>query len=149
MAKKCADKCSVCGYRLDFIESSRVLIKQNPEKEGIVELRKGLDELSLGDLHYAQVRIRIGNGSSYIKGMAVYSDNIPVRYDVIFYISDEFNEGGRIRGWGVDTKHELKKPLTIIESDANWKNWAESFEPNPHLTSTLHYARTKKKGENV
>lgn len=120
-----------------FIESSRVLIKQDPEKEGIIELRKGLDGLSLGDQKYGQVRIRVGNGSAYIKGMAVYSDNIPARYDVIFYISNEFNEGGQIRGWGVDTKHELKKPLTIIESNGNWKKWSESLERSPHLTSNF------------
>lgn len=120
-----------------FIESSRVLIKQDPEKVGVIELRKGLNELSLGDRKYAQVRIRVGNGSAYIKGMAVYSDSIPLRYDVIFYISNEFNEGGQIRGWGVDTKHELKKPLTIIESEGNWKKWSESLEKSPHLTSTF------------
>jgi hypothetical protein len=122
---------------IGFIESSRVLIKQDPEKEGIIELRKGLDELSLGDRKYGQVRIRVGNGSAYIKGMAVYSDNIPARYDVVFYISDEFNEGGRIRGWGVDTKHELKKPLTIIEPEGDWKKWSESLEKSPHLTSAF------------
>lgn len=133
---------------IGFIESSRVLVMQDPAKEGIIELRKGLDELSLGDRkYYGQVRIRVGNGSAYIKGMAVYSDNIPIEYDVIFYISNEFNEGGQIRGWGVDTKHELKKPLTIIESDGNWKKWSEYFEKSPHLTSTLHYTRTKEKGE--
>ena len=122
---------------IGFIESSRVLIVQNPEKEGIIELRKGLDGLSLGDRKYGQVRIRVGNGSAYIKGMAVYSDNIPVGYDVIFYIFNEFNEGGQIRGWGVDTKHELKKPLAIIESNGNWKKWSESLEQSPHLTSTF------------
>ena len=136
---------------IGFIESSRVLIMQDPEKEGIIELRKGLDGLSLGDLKYAQVRIRVGNGSAYIKGMAVYSDNIPVRYDVIFYISNEFNEGGQIRGWGVDTKHKLKKPLTIIESEGDWKEWSESLEKSPHLASNFNVCEPgcvyKEKGE--
>ena len=53
------------------------------EKDGIVEIRRGVDDLSLGDSHYAQVRILVDN-DRYIKGMAVYSDNMPDGVDVVF-----------------------------------------------------------------
>lgn len=53
------------------------------EKDGIVELRRGVDDLSLGDSHYSQVRILV-DGKKYIKGMAVYSDDMPDGVDVIF-----------------------------------------------------------------
>ena len=53
------------------------------EKDGIVELRRGVDDLSLGDKKYAQVRILVDN-DRYIKGMAVYSDDMPDGVDVIF-----------------------------------------------------------------
>ena len=53
------------------------------DKDGIVELRRGVDDLSLGDSHYSQVRILV-DGTKYIKGMAVYSDNMPDGVDVIF-----------------------------------------------------------------
>ena len=46
------------------------------EKDGIVELRRGVDDLSLGESKYSQVRILV-DGTHYIKGMAVYSDNMP------------------------------------------------------------------------
>ena len=53
------------------------------EKDGIVELRRGVDDLSLGESKYSQVRILV-DGTHYIKGMAVYSDNMPDGVDVIF-----------------------------------------------------------------
>lgn len=117
--------CSECGANLDFIESSRVLIRQDPLKCGIIELRKGVADVSLGDRQYAQVRIRVGNARAYIKGMAVYSDVVPIGYDVVFYIGQEFGENGQIRGWGIDTDEEFKKPMTIIKSDAEkaWDRW--------------------------
>jgi hypothetical protein len=121
--------CPGCGANLDFIESSRVLIKQNPLKEGVIELRKGIEDISLGDRQYAQVRIRVGNASAYIKGMAIYSDDIPAGYDVVFYICHEFGSNGKIRGWGIDTAKQFKKPLTIIEPDNDkaWKDWANGI----------------------
>ena len=118
--------CPGCGANLDFIESSRVLIKQDPLKEGIIELRKNVEDISLGDRRYAQVRIRVGNAHTYIKGMAVYSDSIPEEYDVVFYIGNEFGENGKIRGIDVDMDQKYKKPLTILEPDNDkaWKDWA-------------------------
>lgn len=53
------------------------------DKDGIVEIRRGVDDLSLGNSHYAQVRILVDD-KKYIKGMAVYSDDIPDGVDVVF-----------------------------------------------------------------
>ena len=53
------------------------------DKDGIVELRRGVEDLSLGESKYSQVRILVDN-NKYIKGMAVYSDNMPDGVDVIF-----------------------------------------------------------------
>lgn len=53
------------------------------DKDGIIEVRRGVDDLSLGDNHYAQVRILVDN-NRYLKGMAVYSDNLPDGVDVVF-----------------------------------------------------------------
>lgn len=52
-------------------------------KDGIVEVRRGVDDLSLGNSHYSQVRILVDN-DRYIKGMAVYSDDLPDGVDVRF-----------------------------------------------------------------
>ena len=53
------------------------------DKDGIVEIRRGVDDLSLGNSRYAQVRILVDK-THYIKGMAVYSDNMPDGVDVVF-----------------------------------------------------------------
>lgn len=52
-------------------------------KDGVIELRRGVDDLSLGNSHYAQVRILVDN-NKYLKGMAVYGDDFPDGVDVIF-----------------------------------------------------------------
>lgn len=53
------------------------------EKDGLVEIRRGCKDLDLGTSHYAQVRILV-DGTHYIKGMAVYSDDLPPGVDVVF-----------------------------------------------------------------
>ena len=69
------------------MDSSRLKIRYAEDggiqKDGVVEIRRGVDDLSLGASHYAQVRILV-DGTHYIKGMAVYSDDLPDGVDVIF-----------------------------------------------------------------
>lgn len=69
------------------MDSKRLMIRYKEDggidKDGIVEIRRGVEDLSLGDSHYAQVRILV-DGKKYIKGMAVYSDDMPDGVDVIF-----------------------------------------------------------------
>ncbi len=53
-------------------------------KDGIVELRRGVQDLDLGEgKKYAQVRILVDK-THYIKGMAVYADDLPDGVDVRF-----------------------------------------------------------------
>jgi DNA-binding CsgD family transcriptional regulator len=69
------------------MDSKRLKIRYAEEggidKDGIVEIRRGVDDLSLGESHYSQVRILVDD-KKYIKGMAVYSDDMPDGVDVIF-----------------------------------------------------------------
>lgn len=69
------------------------------DKDGVIELRRGVKDLSLGESHYAQVRIMV-DGTHYLKGMAVYSDNMPDGVDVIFNTNKKS---------GTPTKDVLKK----------------------------------------
>ena len=52
-------------------------------KDGIIQLRRGVPDLSLGESNYSQVRILV-DGDKYLKGMAVYSDNMPDGVDILF-----------------------------------------------------------------
>ena len=69
------------------ISSERVKIRYAEEgglgKDGVIELRRGVADLDLGPSHYAQVRIMV-DGTHYLKGMAMYSDDIPDGVDIIF-----------------------------------------------------------------
>jgi len=51
--------------------------------DGVIQIRRGVKDLDLGNSRYAQVRILVDK-DKYLKGMAVYSDNIPDGYDVVF-----------------------------------------------------------------
>lgn len=69
------------------ILSKRVQIRYAEEggadKDGVVELRRGVSELSLGGKRYGQVRIAV-DGDKYMKGMAIYADKMPDGIDIIY-----------------------------------------------------------------
>lgn len=73
----------------ESMDSKRMMVRYKEDggidKDGIVELRRGVSDLSLGESRYSQVRILV-DGSHYIKGMAVYGDDkdFPPGIDVIF-----------------------------------------------------------------
>ena len=88
------------GYTFEKLEkpkamdAKRILIRYGDEggsdRDGTLELRRGVDDISLGKALYAQVRVSVTqdgnpeNGTHYMKGMAYYSDDIPKGYDVIY-----------------------------------------------------------------
>ena len=113
------------------------------EKDGIVEIRRGVDDLSLGENKYAQVRILVDN-NKYIKGMAVYSDDIPDGVDVVFNTNKKVGTdkmavlkdikkdpdnpfGSLIKAGGqsyyIDANGE--KQLSLINKRADQGDWSE------------------------
>lgn len=73
----------------ESLDSSRLKINYaddpngGAQKDGVIELRRGCKDLDLGEANYAQVRIMV-DGTHYLKGMAVYKDDMPDGVDVIF-----------------------------------------------------------------
>ena len=69
------------------IDSNRIMINYGDQggdtKDGVIEIRRGVEDLSLGNSHYAQVRILV-DGTHYLKGMAIYSDDLPDGVDIRF-----------------------------------------------------------------
>ena len=121
-------------------------------KDGLVELRRGVEDISLGKSHYSQVRILV-DGTHYIKGMAIYSDDLPdgvdVRFntnksksvskmDVLKPIKDDpdnpfgsaikdADQGGQY--WYTDSKTGKKK-LGLINKRADegdWGDWKDAL----------------------
>ena len=69
------------------LDSKRLMINYAEQgglqKDGVVEIRRGVADLDLGKSNYAQVRIMV-DGTHYIKGMAVYADDLPKGVDLRF-----------------------------------------------------------------
>ena len=123
--------------------------RPSKEKDGIIELRRGVEDLSLGESRYSQVRILV-DGTHYLKGMAVYSDNMPDGVDVVFNTSKtshakamkeikkdpdnpfgsaikDADQGGQY--WYTDSKTGEKK-LGLINKRADegdWSDWADTL----------------------
>lgn len=118
------------------------------DKDGIVEIRRGVKDLSLGGDHYSQVRILV-DGTHYIKGMAVYSDNMPDGVDVVFNTnksskvpkmdvlkpikSDPENPFGALikpNGQMYYEDKDGKKKLGLINkksAEGDWTDWQDSL----------------------
>lgn len=118
------------------------------DKDGVIELRRGVPDLSLGESHYAQVRILVDN-DRYLKGMAVYADDLPDGIDVRFNTnkqsgtpmrdvlkeikSDPLNPFGAYLTAKSQSTYEDengKKQLSLINKKADegdWKAWSDSL----------------------
>ena len=78
------------------------------EADGVIYVRPGVADLSLGPKNYAQVRIQVGDGH-YLKGMAVYKDDLPAGKDLVFNTNKDRPESG--------DKLEVMKPLNTKDPE--------------------------------
>lgn len=69
------------------ISKNRISVKYaedgGADMDGVIQLRRGVNDISLGDKRYAQVRIGV-DGTHYLKGMAIYADDLPDGVDIVF-----------------------------------------------------------------
>lgn len=86
--------------------SSRLAVRYGKdggaEADGVIYVRPGVKDVSIGGSSYAQVRIKVDN-SHYIKGMAVYKDDLPKGKDLMF------NTNKKDTGNDLDALKPLKK----------------------------------------
>lgn len=104
-------------------------------KDGVIEIRPGLEDVNLGDRPYAQVRIAV-DGTHYLKGMAIYSNDLPDGIDIRFNTNK--HEGTPMLGEGDETvlKHMKKDPLDKTKFD----------EHSPFGSNTTQWNYTGKDG---
>lgn len=109
-------------YYPESMNSKRLMIRYKEDggidKDGLVELRPGVADLSLGESRYSQVRIMV-DGKKYIKGMAIYGDpkDFPDGVDVIF----NTNKSKSVAKLDVlkDIKNDPDNPFGSLIKDAN------------------------------
>lgn len=69
------------------VKSDRIAVRYDKDgggdMDGVIELRRGAPDLTLGASRYAQVRILV-DGTHYIKGMAIYATDLPHGVDIRF-----------------------------------------------------------------
>ena len=82
--------CGDTWYKTEYptsVDRKRVLVRYKEEggadKDGTIEIRRGVKDLDLAGKQYAQVRIAVDN-KEYMKGMAYLSDDVPDGYDIVY-----------------------------------------------------------------
>lgn len=103
------------------LDSSRLMVRYGNEggstKDGLIELRRGVDDISLHHSKYAQVRIAV-DGSHYVKGMAMYSDDLPKGVDVIFNTNKNKSDVGSDKLAALKKMKETKKGSGVVDPDS-------------------------------
>lgn len=100
------------------IDSKRVGVAYDIEKDGLIEVRRGVEDVSLGKNTYCQVRIAVDD-THYIKGMAVYSDNLPDGVDIL--VNSNKKPGTPLIGETKDNSC-LKPMKTKDDGSIDWDN---------------------------
>lgn len=148
------DKISVPGFHSDdggktwtdpkppvSVDSKRLTVRYGSEggadMDGVIELRPGVSDLSLGNSRYAQVRIAV-DGSHYLKGMAIYSNDLPPGTDIRFNTNKEKSASkldalkamsdDPLNPWGAVIKAGGQKgALNIVNEEGDWIKWSKNL----------------------
>lgn len=117
------------------MDSSRLQIRYKEDggidKDGLIEIRRGVEDLSLGGKHYAQVRILVDD-NKYLKGMAIYSDDLPDGVDVVFNTN---------KSKSVPKMDVLKNVKTIKTVDPKTGKEKEIIDPENPFGSSIKSAQ--------
>lgn len=122
------------------------------QADGVIYVRPGTEDLSLGGKNYAQVRIQVGD-EHYLKGMAIYKDNLPPGVDLLFNTNksntgDKFDAmkpvkrtldgsidpdlpfGSIVRQIIADpgTENErVTSAINLVNEEGQWNEWARTL----------------------
>ena len=133
------------------IDSKRVSVRYadqgGTDADGVIYVRPGVKDVSLGSARYAQVRVAV-DGSHYLKGMAMYKDDLPAGTDLQFNTNkkDTGNKldamkpmkddpdspfgasiNRQIGETGSDGKKKLTSVMNIVNEEGDWENWSKSL----------------------
>lgn len=122
-------------------------------RDGLIELRRGVKDLDLGGAAYAQVRIGV-DGTHFLKGMAMYSDDLPAGIDIRFNTNksnvtpkmDVFKEMKTTSDGSIDKDNPFgatmkllpsedgsgrifaqRGALNIVNEEGDWSKWSKNL----------------------
>ena len=130
------------------VSSHRVSVRYaeqgGADADGVIYVRPGVHDVSLGSARYAQVRIAV-DGTHYLKGMAMYKDDLPPGVDLQFNTNkhdtgnkldamkaqkDEENPFGTTihqRHYIDDKGNRKLSPMNIVNEEGDWKDWSRTL----------------------
>lgn len=114
--------------------------------DGVIYVRPGKADLDLGGSQYAQVRIAV-DGTHYLKGMAIYKDDLPNGVDLLFNTNktdtgnkldamkglkddpeDPFGSVTRqIKKFDLNGNEKVTSVMNIVNDEGDWDNWSKSL----------------------
>lgn len=140
-------------HPLVSINKNRVGIKYGEDgggqADGVIYVRPGKKDLSMGNNTYAQVRIKIGD-DHYLKGMAVHKDDLPPGIDLLFNTNkrkiDYPNKLDTMKKLSLDkdlpfesvvrpvilnlghpTKEQVISAINIVNDATDWVKWQDTL----------------------
>lgn len=149
------------------IDSKRIAVNYDEDggsdADGVIYVRPGVKDISIGANRYAQVRIAV-DGTHYLKGMAVYKEGMPEGVDLIFNTNKSRSEGklGVMKAMKDDPDnpfgsvvHQLIDPKTGKVTSAmnivggkegageegSWGNWSRNLAPQFLSKQSLKLAK--------
>lgn len=174
------DKIHVVGVRTDPagnklslkppapLDSKRVMVRYSEQggadMDGVIEIRRGLKDLNLGKSNYAQVRISV-DGTHYLKGMAIYADDLPAGKDIRFntnksksvpMISDGDSVLKRMKSdpdnpFGATIRRQMEyldkdgkkklSPVNIVNEEGSWGDWSKTLSAQFLSKQNLSFAK--------
>ena len=133
------------------ISSKRVGVRYaeqgGTDADGVIYVRPGVKDVTLGKSRYAQVRIAV-NGTHYLKGMAMYRDDLPAGVDLVFNTNksstgnkldamkkmkddpeDPFgaNINDQIQELGHDGTQRVTSVMNIVNQEGSWDKWSKTL----------------------
>lgn len=139
------------------IDSSRVDVRYGPDggskSDGVIYVRPGVKDISIGSNSYAQVRVAVDD-SHYLKGMAIYKDDLPKGTDLVFNTNksdsgnklDAFKKMETDKDGNIDRDNpfgsSLKRQITerdqhgnekvssamnIVNEEGDWDEWSKNL----------------------
>ena len=148
-------------------DSNRLQVRYAEEggkdADGVIYVRPGVDDISIGGSMYAQVRIQV-DGTHYIKGMAMYKDDLPDGVDLLFNTNksntgnkldalkplkeDSANPFGtlidrQIISRDADGKEIVTSVMNLVREEGSWAKWSNTISPQVLSKQSPTLARTQ------
>ena len=135
------------------VSSKRIAIRYKEQggddADGVIYVRPGKPDLSIGNSRYAQVRIAV-DSTHYLKGMAIYKDDLPDGVDLLFNTNktstgnkldamktlkdDPENPFGsvvrqlpKLDKHGREIPNTVRSAMNIVNEEGSWDQWSRSL----------------------